>query len=128
MKVGWYLGEDGKVYNETLKDKIIKPGEKCELEIVLTKYMNEDNTGAVNNKAIIAEARNEKELKENTELNSDTQVVLILVKTGYTPHIITAIIITTAIIFVAANKKIYIKSKDKDSKMKFKQIFKRIYK
>ncbi|MBQ7410153.1 MAG: DUF11 domain-containing protein [Clostridia bacterium] len=125
---GWYLGEDGKLYNETLKDKVIKPGEKVELEIVLTKYMNEENTGAVSNKALIAEAINEKELKENIEMNSDTQVVLILVKTGYTPHIITAIVITTSIIIIATNKKIYIKSKDKDSKMKFKKIFKRIYK
>ena len=125
---GWYLGEDGKLYNETLKDKVIKPGEKLELEVVLTKYMNEENTGAVSNKAVLAKAMNEKELKENTELNSDTQVVLILVKTGYTPHIITAIIITTSIIIIASNKKIYFKSKDKDSKMKFKQIFKRIYK
>ena len=126
--VGWYLGEDGKLYNETLKDKVIKPGEKVELEVVLTKYMNEENTGAVSNKAVLAKAMNEKELKENTELNSDTQVVLILVKTGYTPHIITVIIITTSIIIIASNKKIYFKSKDKDSKMKFKQIFKRIYK
>lgn len=125
---GWYLGEDGKIYNETLKDKIIKPGEKLELEIVLTKYMNEENTGAVNNKVIIAETINEKELKENTELNSDTQVVLILVKTGYTPHIIAAIIITTSIIIIASNKKVYFKSKDKGSKMKLKQNFKRIYK
>lgn len=125
---GWYLADDGKLYNETLKDKVIKPGEKVELGIILTKYMNEENTGAVSNRVIIAEAINEKELKENLEMNSDTQVVLILVKTGYTPHIITAIVITTSIIIIVTNKKIYIKSKDKDSKMKFKQIFKRIYK
>ena len=126
---GWHLGEDGKVYNETLKDKEIKPGEKLELEIVLTKYMNEENTGAVNNRATIVKTANEREVKENQEMNSDTQVVLILVKTGYTPHIITAIIITTTIIVIASNnKKVYFKSKDKDSKMKFKQIFKRIYK
>lgn len=125
---GWYLGDDGKLYNGTLKDKLIKPGEKVELEIVLTKYMNENNTGAVSNKALIAEAINEKELKENTEMNTDTQVMLILVKTGYTPQIITAIVVTTSIIIIASNKKIFIKSKDKGSKMKFKQIFKRIYK
>ena len=42
---GWYLGEDGKIYNETLKDVVIKPGEKAELKLVATKEVNEDNTG-----------------------------------------------------------------------------------
>lgn len=125
---GWSLGDDGMLYNETLKDKIIKPGEKLELELMLTKQMNEENTGAVSNKVLIAEAINEKELKENTEMNSDTQVVLILVKTGYTPQIITAIVITTSIIIIAGNKKMYIKTKDKDSGIKKKKSFKRIYK
>ena len=37
LNEGWYLGTDGNVYNETLKDTVIEPGEKLELKLILTK-------------------------------------------------------------------------------------------
>ena len=84
---GWNLGTDGVLYNETLKDQIIKVGEKKELKLVLTKEMNEENTGVSSNKAKISELNNEKGLSDINENNVNTQETLILIKTGYTPQI-----------------------------------------
>lgn len=84
---GWNLGTDGILYNETLKDQIIKVGEKKELKLVLTKEMNEENTGVSSNKVKISELNNEKGLSDINENNVNTQETLILIKTGYTPQI-----------------------------------------
>ncbi len=84
---GWNLGSDGVLYNETLKDDIIKVGEKKELKLVLTKEMTEENTGVSCNKVKISEANNEKGLSDINENNVNTQETLILIKTGYAPQI-----------------------------------------
>lgn len=79
---GWYLGEDGKIYNETLKDVVIKPGEKAELKLVATKEVNEDNTGFSSNKVILQETQNKAGIKDIGDNNVSTQEVLITVSTS----------------------------------------------
>lgn len=130
---GWYIGKDGMLYNDTLKETIIKPGEKKELSLVLTKQMNENNTGTVSNKVLLAMSENKEALQESSEDNVSTQEVLILIKTGYTIQIIAfIIIILVVIILLIVNKDKLIKLKETSYKNKGnsskRNIFKRMYK
>ena len=79
---GWYLGQDGILYNETLKDTVIKPGEKVELKLIASKDMTEDNTGFSSNKVILEETQNKEGLKDIADNNVSTQEVLITVSTS----------------------------------------------
>lgn len=60
----WYLGTDGNLYNSTLGDKILQPGESKTLKLVLTKQVTENNTGITNNTAEIYEAYNDAGLED----------------------------------------------------------------
>lgn len=79
---GWYLGSDGSVYNETLKDTVIEPGEKLELKLTLTKVMTEENTGIAINKVILQGTSNILSLNEELENNVSTNEIMILISTG----------------------------------------------
>lgn len=128
---GWYSGKDGMLYNETLKDTVMKPGEKKELTLVLTKKMNNDNTGTVSNKVSISATLNENSLQENVSDNVATQQMLILVKTGYTVPIIIVIAIIGMAIIVIINKDKLIKinkNYKNENKSNRKSIFKKLYK
>lgn len=129
---GWHLSKNGVLYNDSLKDTIIKPGEQKEILLVLSKRMKEDNTGTVSNKVAIMKAMNPKELKENLDRNMATQEILILVETGYTVPTITILFITTVLIIIVINKKKFIVTKDKSYKNDYKnkkfKMFKKLYK
>ncbi len=60
----WYLGTDGNIYNSSLANKILQPGESTTLKLVLTKQVTENNTGLTNNTAEIYEAYNDAGLKD----------------------------------------------------------------
>lgn len=126
---GWYLGKDGMLYNEILKDTVLKAGEKKELNLVLTKQMNTENTGAVSNKVLLATSSNKNGLQDNVDDNVATQEVLILVKTGYTIQftIIIAIVMLAVILFI--NKDKVIKEKNyKNPNKNNKNIMRKVYK
>lgn len=129
---GWYLGNDGMLYNESLKDTIIKAGEKKELSLVLTKQMNENNTGTVSNKVLLAKTENKDGLQDSSEDNVATQEVLILIKTGYRVQITVIIGIIFVAILLMLNKDKIIKLKETSYKNKGNSskvnIFKRKYK
>lgn len=125
---GWYIGNNRMLYNETLKDTIIKVGESKELSLVLTKQMNSDNTGTVSNKVLLATTLNSNGLEENSQDNVSTQEVLILIKTGYTISIITMIIIVAITIILIMNKEKLIIIKDKNYRNENKSINKNIFK
>lgn len=129
---GWYLGNDGMLYNESLKDTIIKAGEKKELSLVLTKQMNENNTGTVSNKVLLAKTENKDGLQDNSEDNVATQEVLVLIKTGYRLQITIIIGIIFIVILLILNKDKLIKLKETNYKNKGNSgkvnIFKRKYK
>lgn len=55
----WYIGMNGNLYNETLKNTLIQPGETKEVKLVVTKSMNDKNLGTINNTAEIAESYND---------------------------------------------------------------------
>lgn len=60
----WYLGTDGNLYNSTLGDTLLQPGESVALKLVLTKRMTENNTGLTNNTAEIYEAFNDEGIED----------------------------------------------------------------
>ena len=120
----WYLGNNGIVYNDALKEELINPGETKTLALVLIRNMNEENTGVLVNKAaIISVEGNVDSINENNENNETTQELIISVRTGYTIQIVAILIIIISCISV-----IYL-IKKKNIKIDFKKIsIKKIYK
>ncbi len=55
----WYTSDNGTLYNSSLANAVIEPGQTKELTLVLTKTMTADNFGIVNNRAEIYEAYND---------------------------------------------------------------------
>lgn len=56
----WYEGKDGVIYNASLANTIINPGESKEVTLILTKNMNgDDDFGLINNSAEIYETSND---------------------------------------------------------------------
>lgn len=115
---GWYRGNDGNLYNNTLADLTLNPGESKELTLILTKQMTEENTGTIYNRAEIYEDYNELGIedynstpgnKAQDENDLDYANLIIMAKTGKTAIYITIIIISMGIIAVGAymiNKKV----------------------
>lgn len=55
----WYKSTDGNLYNKSLADTIINPGETKEIKLVVTKATTEKTLGTTNNSAEIAESYND---------------------------------------------------------------------
>ena len=105
----WYQ-EGSNLYNTSLSNTKILPGETKELTLVLTKQMNENNTGLVNNMAEIIEAYNEQGLSDidstlgNKAKNEDdlgSADVILSIKTGQIVTTIVLILTTIVIIGTA---------------------------
>lgn len=111
MNPDWYQAEDGEIYNASLSNDIIQPGETREITLILTKTMTGENVGIINNSAEIYEAYNELAL---TDINSTpanqaqdendmgSADVLITVNTGEPAMYITITIIMLVIFAVGA--------------------------
>lgn len=103
----WYKGTDGNLYNESLSNTIINPGETKELTLTLTKTISSENTEMINNKAEIYETYNEQNLKDidsapgnkaQSEDDLDVADALITIKTGQVVLYITITLISIAIL------------------------------
>lgn len=55
----WYLLDNGNVYNNSLENNKINPGESRELTLIVTKAITENSLGILNNNAEIYECYNE---------------------------------------------------------------------
>ena len=102
----WYTNGDGNLYNSSLSNTLINPGESKEVTLLLTKKMTQNNLGVYNNTAEIYEAYNEKGIEDidsvtGNKVSSEDDIsyadVLITVKTGEA-IIITAIIVATIVL------------------------------
>ena len=87
----WYKDTDGNLYNVSLANRLIEPGEKVELSLILNKTMTEENMGVVNNGAEIYEASNDYNISDldstpaNRAISEDdygSADAIITVKTG----------------------------------------------
>ena len=86
----WYQTQEG-LYNSSLANEIINPGESRELTLTLTKSMTENNAGLINNTAEIDEDYNELGLADsnstpgnrvNGENDMGSADVLLGIRTG----------------------------------------------
>lgn len=114
----WNKGADGNLYNESLAEILINPGEEKEITLTLVKTMTEDNTGIVANYAEIAESYNEQNIEDydskvgnmaQDEDDFSNADVIISVKTGQVALYITITLISITIIAVGVyfiNKKV----------------------
>lgn len=89
----WYQGENGAIYNASLSNTLINPGETKEVTLLLTKKLTSENIGLINNTAEIYEAYNDLGIADtdSTPANKNSQEddqssadVLLTVKTGET--------------------------------------------
>ena len=89
----WYVAENGTIYNSSLANALINPGETKVVTLTLTKKMTENNLGLYHNEAEIYEAYNDLGIEDvdstpgNKVSNEDdisSADVLITVKTGET--------------------------------------------
>ena len=95
MNKNWYK-KNNYLYNSSLSNTAIKPGETKEIKLILTKKMTTTNTGLINNKAKIESAYN----TDGTEISNDetsSADVIITVKTGETIIYLLFIVITMLI-------------------------------
>lgn len=87
----WYEGKDGVIYNSSLANTVINPGESKEVTLTLTKNMNSEDFGLITNSAEIYETSNDYGVLDidsapgNKATNEDdysTANVLTSIKTG----------------------------------------------
>jgi len=120
----WYLSENGNVYNASLANEVIKPGESKAVTLVVTQKITEDSLGVLNNNAEIYESYNEQGLTDidSTEGNkvtdeddiSKADIVLSIV----TGKVIMYTALTIAVIAILGfgifeiKKRVLIKTKD----------------
>lgn len=92
----WYISGNN-LYNTSLANTKIEPGESKELTLVLTKTMTDSNTGLVNNKAEITESSNELGIKDETNEKGSADVI-ISVSTGALVNYVATTIITLIVL------------------------------
>ena len=92
----WYVSGDN-LYNTSLANTKIEPGETKELTLVLTKQMTDSNTGLVNNKVSIAETSNDLGAK-NESNDKGSADVIISVSTGALVNYVATTVITLIIL------------------------------
>ncbi len=87
----WYQSTNGDLYNSSLANTKLLPGETLEVNLTLTRKMTENNTGIVNNNAEIYEVYNEEGItdmnstpgnKNSNENDMSAADLVISVKTG----------------------------------------------
>lgn len=105
----WYEGKDGAIYNASLSNIAINPGEEKEVTLILTKAMTKESFGLITNTAELFEVSNDYGLEDtdsspaNKDTNEDdisTANIVAGVKTGQVFIYITLIITTIAIVGV----------------------------
>ena len=124
QNTNWYLGTDGNVYNDSIAELPIEPGETRTLDLVLTRKMTAENTGVLANKVEIIKTEGATDsIIENTANNSAIQELIISVRTGYTiPIIVNLIVIVSCVIIIYLERTQKIKIDFK--KFKIKRIYK----
>ena len=110
MNKDWYE-QDGKLFNKSLANEKIAPGESKVLTLILTKQMNENNTGKINNTAEIYETYNEQGLVDKDSILANnlqgeddmgSADVIFSIKTGQVVATIAIIVITITVLGISA--------------------------
>ena len=118
MNPDWYLDSQGLLHNKTLEKTAIEPGKTQTVKLVLTKTLNNNSTGTIENTAEIGSATNLEEIKDidstpGNKLTGEDDIgsasLIISIKTGgatmYIGIVIVSMIIIGLSIYVI-NKKV----------------------
>lgn len=114
----WYLGQDGNIYNASLADTKINPGETKEITLILTKATSKsDNLGLITNKAELYEVSNDYGVEDidstpnnNVQNEDDTSIANLLLSPG-TGRTVLFVVLTTVIIIIIGVGVYFIKKK-----------------
>lgn len=107
INTDWYEGSDGMIYNTSLANTLINPGESKEITLTLIMNVTDNSFGMITNNAEIMESSNDYGLKDidsvagNKSTNEDdysTANILLGVKTGQVYIYITLVLTIIAII------------------------------
>ena len=96
MNPDWYISGSN-LYNTSLANTKIEPGETKEVTLVLTKTMTDSNTGLVNNKAEIIDSSNELGIQGKTSQKGSANVI-ISVSTGALANYVATTVITLIVL------------------------------
>ena len=96
MNSDWYMSGNS-LYNKSLANTKIEPGETKEVTLVLTKTMTDSNTGLVNNKAEIIDSSNELGIQGKTSQKGSANVI-ISVSTGALANYVATTVITLIVL------------------------------
>lgn len=119
LNADWYIsGQD--LYTKSLANEKIEPGETKEIKLILTKTMNDNNVGLINNRTEIIETYNQygkldidstvnNEVKNEDDMGSAD--VIISISTGGTIIIYTILVILNTVLIGFAIYLIFIKNK-----------------
>lgn len=126
LNTAWHQSGSN-LYNNSLANTKIEPGETKEITLTLTKTMTEENTGLINNTAEIAESYNEAGIQDTDSVAGNkakgeddmgSADVILGVKTGAMAAYIGLIIAVIAVMGIAG----YIVNKTVDKKHQIKDI------
>ena len=111
---GWYKGEDGNLYNLSLVNTKIGPGDNKKLKLAMNIDITDDTLGSYINKTEILEITNNKKIVESDLENNKSEVeLLITIKTGKVILclilILLIIVISVVMIYLIKSKKINLK-------------------
>lgn len=109
LNTEWYMGEDGNLYNTSLAVEEIKPEETKIVKLILSKTMNNENTGVTANIAEISETMNIKEYADIDSSNDSSKAEIIInPATGtivtYTVAILNAVVIVAVGMYIIKKK------------------------
>ena len=93
----WYQSGDT-LYNTSLSNEKIKPGESREVKLIVIKQMTENNAGLIHNTAEIVESYNELGLKDDNVNNANSADLTLSIKTGQVVTAITLVLSTIIIV------------------------------
>lgn len=105
----WYTGNDRNIYNDSVTNTLLQPGDSIEVSLVLTKRMNSNGYALINNSAEINKASNDlgkSDVDSSPGNNAATEDdysnadVLISVKTGQLRNYAILFIMSAIVLFV----------------------------
>ena len=107
LNTDWYLSDNGNIYNASLENEIIKPGEKKEVNLIVSLKITDSALGILDNNAEIYETYNEQGINDVDSLPgnkvneeddmSNAEVVVSLVTGKIAMYIVLAVIVLAAI-------------------------------
>ena len=91
LNTDWYLSDNGNIYNASLENEVINPGESKEVSLIVSIQISQDMLGTLGNSAEIYECYNEQGLQDidstsgneaTTEDDISTADVVVSIVTG----------------------------------------------